>query len=1128
MMNYKQRKLYVFRNVLLLLLVVAAITVSSHYGKTILKSAQSTVVPTASAHERWQTNYGKLPLSFEINRGQAPKPVEFLARGDGYNMALLPGEAVLQLSKPKPEANTIDASAKAIGENSAAVKAISATLKIKLAGANKQAHVSGVEPLRGKSNYLIGNDSTKWQTDVPTYAKVKYEGIYPGVDAIFYGNQRQLEYDFIVAPGADPQAIRLDFAGTRSVRLDDNGELVLATVAGEVRQHRPVIYQQINGARQTIEGGYKVKGNQASFELGAYDTTHPLIIDPVVSYATFLGEYAKDAISSIAVDVAGNVYLTGSTTSATYPITFSITPQGDPFPSQARMMFVTKLNAAGTDVIYSTVLNGTKGFTSGSYPEVVSSTGWGIAVDAQGNASAGGYTSTSNFPTTPGAYRTTFTPSKDDQSDALVVRLNAAGNALLASTLIGGSSTDTAAGLAVDPAGNFCLVGNTNSTDFPNSDPANVKVGTEQAVFVARVSADGTMLIHSNVLDAGGRDFGKGITTDTAGNIYITGITPDGVANNNAGSRFPRTPGTFQFPDVVIPGNGRRIDNAFIAKLGSNGKLIFSSVLGSAQPTSITLDRDGNPCIAGFSQFIQTVGNFGSPDYQQFDVFPRTDNTTVQQDSPTLGPQTGGQMLLKLNAAGTNVLVSHRFGYPTDEAANGIAVDAQGFIHVTGYTWFGFISPDGPVVLEDLSQAYPYDVGRNYAFHLKFTPDGKTVAGVDFLPSAQGRGIALDPAGNVYILGWAGGGFKATPGAMQTKLPDGPQPVIHFVAKLGNAINPGATPTPTPTMTPGPAFTISGRITTLTGHSVSGAKVYLHGTLERTLTTGLDGRYSFANLPQGGSYTVDGTSSGTALHPSHYVFQSLDANKVVDFVTRPAVQALTTLSAASYSDHLAADSIVTAFGVNLATTTEIAMTSPLPTQLAGTSIKVRDALGVERLAPLFFVSSTQVNYLTPAGTAAGTAIVTVTNGNGTISGAMTEVESVAPGLFTADASGRGLASAVVFRVKANGEQSYEPVAMFDSSQSKMVGVPIDPGPQGDQVFLLLFGTGFRNNSGMNNVTAQLGGASAQASFAGAQGGFAGLDQANVLLPRSLAGRGEVNLVLSVDGKAANTVKLWIK
>jgi len=1115
MKQCNHRQMYVFRNVLLVLSVVAAVTVAGRLWKSV------PLVPAASAHERWQTNYGKLPLSFEPNRGQASKSIEFLARGDGYNLSLLANEAVLKLDKPAADTKA---------------KAATATLRIKMIGANQKPQVSGVESLQGKSNYLIGADPKKWQTDVPTYAKVKYENVYPGVDAVFYGNQRQLEYDFIVAPGADPQAIRLDFAGAQSVRLDGDGELVLTTIAGEVRQHRPIVYQEINGTRQTIEGGYRLKGNQASFELGAYDETHPLVIDPVVSYATLFGETSKDNTRGIAVDAAGNVYLTGFTTSLNFPVTHEIIPSGEGIPLNASMMFVTKLNAAGNGVIYSTLINGTRGGRiGGTGAEAVSSVGFSIVVDAQGNASVGGATTTYNFPTTPGAYRTTFIPSPTGLSEGVVLKLNAAGNALLASTLLGGNvGQDSVTGMALDAAGNFCVVGSTGSTDFPTTNPATSKLDGSLGAFVARISGDGKTLIHSNVLDSAGSDEGRAIAVDAAGNLYITGITYDGyihAPNAPMGARFPRTPGAYQFEftPVQVPDKGWGLQiGGYLAKFGPTGQLIYSSVLGDGQPTAIALDRDGNVCIVGWSQFIRSIGTFGKPDYQQFDVFPRTDSTTVQQDSPTYGPQTGGAMLLKLNAAGTQLVLSHRFGYPTVDPAKGVAVDAQGFIHITGATKNGFISPDGPVELEDLISQYPHPLSWDHAYHLKFTPDGKTVAEVDFLRSAQGNSIALDPAGNIYLLGYAGQGFRVTPGALQTTLPVGDQPVTCFVAKLGNAVNPGATPTPTPTPTPGPAFTVSGRVTTLAGQAVAGAKVSLHGALERNLTTGSDGRYSFTGVPQSGSYTLDATSGGTALHPAQYVFQTLSASKTADFVTRPSVQALTNLSAASYTDHLAADAIVTAFGVNLATATEVAASSPLPTQLAGTSIKVRDAFGVERLAPLFFVSPTQLNYLTPPGTASGTAIITVSSGNGATSSALVEVEPVAPGLFTADASGRGLASAVVFRVKANGEQSYEPVAVFDNAQSKMVPVSIDPGPQGDQVFLLLFGTGFRNNSGMNNVTAQLGGIGAQASFAGAQGGFAGLDQANVLLPRSLAGRGEVNLVLSVDGKAANTVKLWIK
>jgi len=242
-----------------------------------------------------------------------------------------------------------------------------------------------------------------------------------------------------------------------------------------------------------------------------------------------------------------------------------------------------------------------------------------------------------------------------------------------------------------------------------------------------------------------------------------------------------------------------------------------------------------------------------------------------------------------------------------------------------------------------------------------------------------------------------------------------------------------------------------------------------------------------------------------------------------------ALSTVANVSAASYiSTSLAAESIVSAFGSGLATATLAAASTPLPTTLAGTTVKVRDSAGTERLAPLFFVSPTQVNYLIPAGTVNGAATVTMTSGDGTVSAGTVQIASVTPGLFAADASGRGLAAATALRVKADGSQQFEPVARFDAAQNKFVAVPIDLGPETDQVFLLLFGTGIRFRSALSAVTAKLGGVDSQTPFAGAQGDFAGLDQVNVRLSRSLIGRGEVDVALTVDGQTANALKVHIK
>ncbi|MGH9835100.1 MAG: hypothetical protein ACRD9Y_18930 [Blastocatellia bacterium] len=247
-------------------------------------------------------------------------------------------------------------------------------------------------------------------------------------------------------------------------------------------------------------------------------------------------------------------------------------------------------------------------------------------------------------------------------------------------------------------------------------------------------------------------------------------------------------------------------------------------------------------------------------------------------------------------------------------------------------------------------------------------------------------------------------------------------------------------------------------------------------------------------------------------------------------VTITAQTPVTSVSAASFSGaELAAESIAAAFGAGLATSTQVATTVPLPTTLAGTTVRVRDSAGTTRDAPLFFVAPQQINYLIPAGASAGAAIVTVTSGSGAVSTGTAQIATVAPGLFTANASGQGVAAAVALRVKPDGTRTNEPVAEFNQAQNRFIAKPIDLGPDGELVFLILFGTGFRNRSSLSAVSASVGGAPVESLFAGAQGDFVGLDQANIgPLPRSLAGRGEVDLVFRVDNKAANMARISVK
>jgi hypothetical protein len=312
-------------------------------------------------------------LSFEANQGQTDARVGFLARGSGYALFLTPTGSVLRLQVPAgPGAGATPGSSEAV-------------LGMRLVGANPATQLVGMDLLSGTSNYLIGNDPSQWHTNIADYARVEARGVYPGVNLVYYGNQRRLEYDFTVAPGADPGAIRLAFPGAESATLDDQGNLVLQTAGGAVVEQAPVLYQEAGGVRQAVSGHYVLEENgQAGFAVGSYDQSKPLVIDPILSYSTFLGGSGLDVGRGIAVDAAGNAYVTGTSASPNFPTAnpLQATPGG------AYNIFVAKLNPAGSALVYSTYLGGSSG-----------DNGYGIAVDASGNAYVTGTTSATNFPT---------------------------------------------------------------------------------------------------------------------------------------------------------------------------------------------------------------------------------------------------------------------------------------------------------------------------------------------------------------------------------------------------------------------------------------------------------------------------------------------------------------------------------------------------------------------------------------------------------------------------------------------------------------------------------------------------------------------------------------------------------
>jgi uncharacterized repeat protein (TIGR01451 family) len=388
---------------------------------------------------RLSEGYGKLPLRFEVNRGQTASRVKFLARGSGYTLFLAETGAVLRLRAVDKEG----------------IEKRSDTLQLTLEGANRKPSISGLDELPGKSNYLVGADARQWRTGVPAFERVRYESVYKGIDVVYYGRQGQLEYDFVVAPGADASRIRLRFDGAGATHVDENGDLIIEAVGGDVRQQRPIAYQEFEGVRREVSARYALDARgRVRFELGDYDRARTLVIDPVLLYSSYLGGADADTGTSIAVDAAGSAYVAGTTASTDFISPGSLQASKSDFNDA----FVLKLSPDGKSLVYATYLGGNgDDFASA------------LAIDASGNAYVGGFTGSGSFPTTPGAFQT----SKDGSGDGYLAKLNPTGTSLVYSTYIGGQGNEQVNSIAVDAAGAAFVAGRTDSFNFTRLPIAN-------------------------------------------------------------------------------------------------------------------------------------------------------------------------------------------------------------------------------------------------------------------------------------------------------------------------------------------------------------------------------------------------------------------------------------------------------------------------------------------------------------------------------------------------------------------------------------------------------------------------------------------------------------------------------
>ncbi len=778
---------------------------------------------SARVRPRLIANYGKLPLSFELNQGQADAGVKFLSRGRGLTLFLTSREAVLELrkssvvsgqlsvgTKQNPRVRTQAPDGKRGPRTNFPIenqqsKIEDEVIRLRLVGVKPDAQVSGREELPGKVNYFVGNDPKKWRTGVPTYAKVRYHDVYPGVDLEYYGNQGgQLEYDFIVAPGADPGVIAFDVGTVREprLRIDADGDLVIAAQGGAVHFHKPVIYQPgspgeqritDNGQRtaanpkseienpKSVEGHFSLDAqNRVHFALGPYDHKKPLVIDPVLSYSTYLGGSGNDYGYAIAVDSYGNAYVTGQTASVDFPAAQ---------PSQSSLngvanAFVSKLNATGSALVYSTYLGG-NGIDGGH----------GIAVDSIGNVYVGGTTASTNFPTVNPLQASNNSPAL---GTGFVAKLNVLGSTLLYSTYLGGSGGDNGGdainALGLDSSGEALVTGRTFSTDFPtvNALQASNNSPADGNGFVAKLNVFGSALVYSTYLGGSGGDGAYGIVVSSSENAYLTGYTQSA-----------------DFPTVnPLQASLKGPSNAFVAELNSAGSaFVYSTYLGgsgSDQGNAIAVDASGNAYVSGYT---------GSTN------FPIVN--PLQATNKGAAPLTQNAFVSKLNPAGTALVYSTYLGGSVEESASGIAVDFSGNAYVVGDTW----SKDFPTVNPVQSTNNSTGAGGGTAvtaFVTELNAAGSALVYSTYLGGSvqeNASGVAVGPGGNAYLTGntWSPdfptvnplqpankNAQQPGPTAFVAELSPGPAPSLSFspsVLNFGGVLINTATPQKTVTVT---------------------------------------------------------------------------------------------------------------------------------------------------------------------------------------------------------------------------------------------------------------------------------------------------------------------------------------
>jgi hypothetical protein len=706
-----------------LLLAAAALSVLPVFGQAPPSSTQT---------------LSNLPLSFEPNVGQTDGEVRFVARGKGMIVYFTDNEIVMALHRRE---KTADGSS----------KTNRAVIRMKLTNGRPPLQAQGLDPQEGVSNYYKGNDPKAWRTNVPHYGRVSLSGVYDGVDLVSYGNQQKLEYDFVVAPGADPKQVQLAFEGVDSMDVNADGDLVLHTPIGDVLQKRPAVYQNSAQGRVNVAANYMISPrHRVSFELAAYDRKKPLVIDPVVTYATYLSGSSLDYASAIAVDKYGAAYVTGWTNSIDFPHTTNTHIGSDD-------AFVIKIfptaTVAASSLIYAT-------FVGGAFENDRANA---IAVDPAGNAYITGTTDGPNFPTMNG-FQTKFAQGalQSQGTDAFVAKLSATGT-LVYGSYLGGSKEDKGFGIAVDAAGSAYVTGHTFSTDFQPT-AASYQTALDGSAtgksdaFVAKILPSGNQLMYWTYLGGGDSDYGRAIAVDASGAAYVTGWT--------FSTDFPFVSG------LNTSKAGTSSSDAFVAKLDASGhSLIYSTCIGGAtgedEAYGIAVDSTGAAYITG-----STLST-------DFPFTPGTYQTASKGDSEAF--------VTKLAPAGNSLVYSTYLGGSKNDFGYAIAVDSTGAAYVAGYT----DSSDFPSTT-NMSPTTAYAGGTD-AFVANLNPAGNALIYSTFFGGSgvdKAQGIAVDAEGAAYVAGYTESTLTTTPGSYQPTFKGAAGDDNGFLLKISGSVTP--------------------------------------------------------------------------------------------------------------------------------------------------------------------------------------------------------------------------------------------------------------------------------------------------------------------------------------------------